>query len=180
MREGDRGGVGGVERERPPLRASGGRGEEREDHPPNLLLFRRAGARDGALHLGRRRLGDRDGAPRQGEEQDAPGFAERDQALGVDAGEDPLDRGGRGSGLGEDFFERRKEGREARGERDGGGGPKDAGGGEDGRRRAVENRPAGGAAPGVDAEDADRARPVYSERYFSSMSPFEKTFWTSS
>jgi hypothetical protein len=94
--------------------------------------------------------------PGERQEEDAARFAERDEALRVDAREDALHRGlvrplplhDREKGV--------VEREEPLGEGGGRGRPEDARGGE--ARRALEgdDRPAGGAAPRVDAEDPHR------------------------
>jgi hypothetical protein len=95
--EGRRGRVGGVERE-PPTEKSG-------HHPPHLFLAGRPGSGDGALHLGGRHLGHGDARLSEGENEDAAGRPEGDEALRVDARENPLDAGGVGPALAEDCGE---------------------------------------------------------------------------
>ena len=82
----DREGVRGVVRRR-----QGAHPEHDLDHPLDLLLVGCAIPGDRALDLVRGGFPDRQAGLRSGEEHDPPGVADRDRRLGIPREEDPLD-----------------------------------------------------------------------------------------
>src|SRR5664280_2550328 len=170
--EGGGRGVGGVEGEAP--------AEESADHAAHLLLLGAAGSRHGALDLGGSHLGGRDAGLGEREKQNAARLSEGDEALGIHAGKDALHGGCIRLDSGNDPGERAVQERETLGERGGPGRAEDPGIDQGGRGGEVDDGPARRPASGVDSEDFHRVLGIYSVRYFSSMSPFDQTFWTSS